>query len=150
MTVLNNLSVEQLRNAVAIKEQIEQLEEQLGSVLGDASETLVPAKKRPQMSAAVRASIAAAARARWAKIRGQEEIPRKKRKVSAAGRLRLSAAGKARWKKAKAAGKTTLKRFEEMDDVTNTRFARSTGFRSALSPSRPRPFLCANRVLVTI
>ena len=34
--------------------------------------------------------------------------------------------------------------------VTNTRFARSTGFRSALSPSRPRPFLCANRVLVTI
>jgi hypothetical protein len=37
-----------------------------------------------------------------------------------------------------------------MDDVTNTRFARSTGFRSALSPSRPRPFLSANRVLVTI
>jgi hypothetical protein len=34
--------------------------------------------------------------------------------------------------------------------VTNTQFARSTGFRSALSPSRPRPFLCANRVLVTI
>jgi hypothetical protein len=37
-----------------------------------------------------------------------------------------------------------------MDDVTNTRFARSTGFRSALSLSRPRPFLSANRVLVTI
>jgi hypothetical protein len=37
-----------------------------------------------------------------------------------------------------------------MDDVTNTRFALSTGFRSALSPSRPRPFLSANRVLVTI
>src|SRR5580658_8031987 len=34
--------------------------------------------------------------------------------------------------------------------VTNTRFARSTGFRSALSPSRPRPFFCANRVFVTI
>jgi hypothetical protein len=38
----------------------------------------------------------------------------------------------------------------KIDAVTNTRFARSTGFRSALSPSRPRPFLCANRVLVTI
>jgi hypothetical protein len=38
--------------------------------------------------------------------------------VSAAARLRLSAAAKARWKKAKAAGNTTLKRFEEMDDVT--------------------------------
>jgi hypothetical protein len=108
MTVLNNLSVEQRRKAVAIKEQIEQLEAQLGSVLGDASETLVPAKKRHQMSAAGRARIAAVARARWAKIRGQEEIPRKKRKVSAAARLRLSAAAKARWKKAKAAGKTTL------------------------------------------
>jgi hypothetical protein len=37
-----------------------------------------------------------------------------------------------------------------MDDVTNTLFARFTGFQSALSPSRQRPFLCANRVLVTI
>ncbi len=108
MKVLNNLSVEQLRKAVAIKEQIEQLEAQLGFVLGDASETLVPAKKRHQMSAAGRERIAAAARARWAKIRGQEAIPRKKRKVSAAARLRLSAAAKARWKKAQAAGKTTL------------------------------------------
>jgi len=39
MTVLKNLSVEQLRKAVAIKEQIEQLEAQLGSVLGN---TLAP------------------------------------------------------------------------------------------------------------
>jgi hypothetical protein len=37
-----------------------------------------------------------------------------------------------------------------MDDVTNTQFARCTGFRSALSPSRPRLFLSTNRVLVTI
>jgi hypothetical protein len=64
MTVLNNLSVEQLREAVAIKEQIEQLETQLGPVLGDASEPLVPAKKRHQMSAAGLARITAAARAR--------------------------------------------------------------------------------------
>jgi hypothetical protein len=108
MTHLNQLSVAQLRKAVAIKEQIEQLEAQLGSVLGDASEPLVPAKKHHRMSAAGRARIAAAARARWAKIRGDKESPRKKRKVSAAARLRLSAAAKARWKNAKAAGKTTL------------------------------------------
>ena len=37
-----------------------------------------------------------------------------------------------------------------MEDVTNTQFARFTGFRSTLSPSRPRPFLSTNRVLVTI
>ena len=108
MTVLNNLSVEQLRKAVAIKEQIEQLEAQLGSVLGDASEPLVPAKKTPPDVGGGTRGVPAAARARWAKIRGQEESPRKKRKVSAAARLRLSAAAKARWKKAKAAGKTTL------------------------------------------
>jgi hypothetical protein len=108
MTVLNSLSVEQLRKAVAIKEQIEQLEAQLDSVLGDSAEPLVPSKKRHRMSAAGRARIAAAARARWAKLKGQQETPRKKRKVSAAARLRLSAAAKARWKKAKAAGKTTL------------------------------------------
>jgi hypothetical protein len=108
MTVLNSLSVEQLRKAVAIKEQIEHLEAQLGSVLGDAAEPLVRSKKRHRMSAAGRARIAAAARARWTKVKGQQETPRKKRKVSAAARLRLSAAAKARWKKAKAAGKTTL------------------------------------------
>jgi hypothetical protein len=108
MTFLSSLNVAQLRKAVAIKEQIEQLDAQLGSVLGEASEPLVPAKKRHRMSAAGRARIAAAARARWAKIKGDKESPRKKRKVSTAARLRLSAAAKARWKKAKAAGKTNL------------------------------------------
>ena len=33
--------------------------------------------------------------------------------------------------------------------VTNTRSARSTGFRSALSPTQPRPIRRANRALVT-
>ena len=33
--------------------------------------------------------------------------------------------------------------------VTNARFASLQGFRSALSPSRPRPFRFSNRVFVT-
>jgi hypothetical protein len=108
MKSLSSLSVAQLRKAVAVKEQIEQLEAQLASIVGDMPTPEAAGKKRRRMSAAGRARIAAAARARWAKIRGQKESPRKKRKVSAAARLRLSAAAKARWKKAKAAGKTNL------------------------------------------
>jgi hypothetical protein len=108
MKFLSSLSVAQLRKAVAIKEQIESLEAQLASITEDTSTLPTTGKKRRRMSAAGRARIAAAARARWAKTKGQTESPHKKRKVSAAGRLRLSAAAKARWKKAKAAGKTTL------------------------------------------
>jgi hypothetical protein len=59
------------------------------------------------MSAAGKANMAAAGRARWAKIKGTQATPTKKRrKMSAEGRARISAAAKARWKKAKAAGKT--------------------------------------------
>jgi len=109
MTPLNSLSVAQLREAVAIKEQIERLETQLASVFGETTMPEVAGKKRRRMSAAGRARMAAAARARWAKIKGTQATPTKKRrKMSAEGRARISAAAKARWKKAKAAGKTSL------------------------------------------
>ncbi len=108
MRFLSSLSVVQLRKAVAIKEQLEHLEAQLASIVGETTTPQATGKKRRRMSAAGRARIAAAARARWAKMRGGKESPPKKRKVSAAARLRLSAAAKARWKKAKAAGKSTL------------------------------------------
>ena len=105
MTPLNSLSVAQLREAVAIKEQIEQLETQLASIFGETTMPEVAGKKRRRMSAAGKANMAAAARARWAKIKGTQTTPTK---MSAEGRARISAAAKARWKKAKAAGKTTL------------------------------------------
>jgi hypothetical protein len=108
MKFLSSLSVAQLRKAVAIKEQIEHLEAQLASITEDATAPQTIGNKRRRMSTAGRARIGAAARARWAKTKGQTESPRKKRKVSQAVRFRLSAAAKARWKKAKAAGKTTL------------------------------------------
>ena len=109
MTPLNSLSVAQLREAVAIKEQIEQLETQLASIFGETMTPEVAGKNRRRMSAAGRARMAAAARARWAKIKGTQATPTKnRRKMSAEGRARISAAAKSRWKKAKAAGKTTL------------------------------------------
>ncbi len=65
------------------------------------------------MSAAGRARIAAAARARWAKYRRGATPAKaakavKKKRFSAAARAKLSAAAKARWARAKAAGKSAL------------------------------------------
>jgi hypothetical protein len=66
---------------------------------------------RRHLSAAGRARIAAAQRARWARVRrngGQKQnvvtIP-KKRTMSAAARRKIAAAQKARWAKVKAAQK---------------------------------------------
>ena len=68
-------------------------------------------KKRRKMSAAARSRIAAAQRARWAKVRknlGQKnnvvKMP-KKRTMSAASRRKIAAAQRARWAKVKAAEK---------------------------------------------
>jgi hypothetical protein len=67
------------------------------------------------MSAAARARIGAAQRARWARARrgGIASVKaakpvKKKRNVSATARARLSAIAKARWAKVKASGKSRL------------------------------------------
>jgi len=54
---------------------------------------------RGTMSAAGRARIAAAQRARWAKVKGMP----KKRTMSASARRKIAAAQRARWAKVKAA-----------------------------------------------
>ena len=54
------------------------------------------------MSRAGKVRMAAAQKARWAKLKGQAKP---KRKLSAAGRARIAAAQKARWAKLRAAKK---------------------------------------------
>ena len=75
-TSLANLSAQQLRRAAAIKDQIESLEKELQRIFG-AAETAekpqAPRKKRRRMSAAGRARISAAAKARWAKIKAAKK-----------------------------------------------------------------------------
>jgi hypothetical protein len=115
MANLENLSVEQLRKAVVIKEQIAQLQSELNSLFdGDGALPARDGRRRP-MSASARARIAAAQRARWARVKGHgdgetaavaQEKP--KRYVSPATRARLAALVKARWAKAKAAGQASL------------------------------------------
>lgn len=80
-------SAQQLRRAVEIAEQIERLEKELRTLLGqkspakEATEEAAPArvpKKRLQkgkkrtMSPEARAKIGAAQRARWAKVKGKK------------------------------------------------------------------------------
>ncbi len=113
MSTFANLSIHQLREALAIREKIEALEQELNEISdGGITPSVVPAPAgRRTMSAAARARIGAAQRARWAKQRGSS-IPaatgKPGRNVSAAVRAARSAAAKARWKKAKAAGKSHL------------------------------------------
>jgi hypothetical protein len=65
---IETLSVQQLRRAAQIKSQIEKLQKQLSRILGatPAPAEAAPRKKR-RMSAAGKARIIAAQKARWAK-----------------------------------------------------------------------------------
>jgi len=112
MSDFKDLTVDQLRKILSIKEQIEDLQRELESVTAGGeihSPMAAEQPKKRRMSAAGRARIAAGARARWAKLRGDNASPvKKKRKVSRAVRARLAEAARQRWAKAKAAGKTTL------------------------------------------
>jgi hypothetical protein len=116
-SILSGLSVAQLKRAITIKEKIEFLEKELASVLGaapavPAAPAVVPRKKR-RMSAAGRARIAAAQKARWAKKKATalaiKPVPRKKRRLSPEGRAKIIAATKARWAKIRAAKKAKAK-----------------------------------------
>jgi hypothetical protein len=52
-----------------------------------------------QISAAGRKRIAAAQRARWAKVRGEAKVATPKRTMSASSRRKIAAAQRARWAK---------------------------------------------------
>ena len=70
-----SLSARQLRRAADIKDKIQSLEKELEQILGSSTKPATPAapKKRRKMSAAGRARIAAAQKARWVKIKGAKK-----------------------------------------------------------------------------
>jgi hypothetical protein len=112
MTILQNLTADQLRKAISIKEQIESLQAQL-AVIGDDSPVIpVSAGGRGtyKRSKTARMAMAVAQRERWEKLKGtnEEVAPKKRRKMSAVGRAKIAAAARARWAKAKAAGNNRL------------------------------------------
>jgi hypothetical protein len=114
MNSIENLSVQQLRRIINLKDKIAALENKLSKLVGSTTEPFAARapKKRRKMSAAGKARIVAAQKARWAKVKGKKSTgkPAKKarRKMSAAWRAKIAEAAKARWKKAKAQGKNSL------------------------------------------
>src|SRR6185369_9170658 len=110
-------TIEQLKRAIQIEEQIEALKAELASVLGGmakAASSAVGVKKdrrSGKRSAATRAKMAAAQQARWAKKRGnaapaeaaaaKPAKAKKKRTLSPEARAKIAAAQKRRWAAAK-------------------------------------------------
>ncbi len=101
-----------LEEALSLRKQIHSLQTKLSSLFGSISPSAAakPRKAgRRTMSAAARAKIAAAQRARWAKGRAPAAaksdsgatVARRKGKMSAAGKAKIAAAQKARWAKIK-------------------------------------------------
>lgn len=109
-----NLTPAQLKHAADIKEQIAALEDQLQSIVrgGGGNGVSSPLRmRRNRMSAAGRARIIAAQKARWAKFKKGKGAPvraAKTRRFSAAARAKIAAAARRRWAKAKASGKNSL------------------------------------------
>jgi hypothetical protein len=124
---INDLSTDQILQIIAIKKKIEKLhaavekrveklQGKIESIAGNDLPSPSTTKKKRRMSRAGRAAIGAAAKARWAKYRGngaaakaaKKPVAKKRRKMSAAARAKFSAIAKARWAKVKASGKKAL------------------------------------------
>jgi hypothetical protein len=93
---ISDLSTAQLQRIIAIKQQIEDLQSQLDSVADGGAAPIKRGPGRPKgkrkMSAAGRAAIAAGARLRWAKIKGNgasSEPVKVKRTLSPAHKRKL-------------------------------------------------------------
>jgi hypothetical protein len=112
-------TIDQLKRAIGISEQIEKLQAELAAIFGGrsvgsvASVAALPTvrkKGKRMMSAEARERIAAAQRLRWAKAKGEKpaaaakpaKTGKKKRNLSPEGRARIAAAQKARWAARKA------------------------------------------------
>jgi len=122
MINITNLTTSQLRQVLALKEQIEALQNQIDSIAGgevpspSTEDAPTPGKRKYHMSAAHRRklikALARARKIRWAKAKAKGKAKSKPAKKdwrsSPAVKAKLSAAAKARWAKARAEGKTRL------------------------------------------
>lgn len=119
MVNLRDLTIEQLRKAAAIKEQIETLQQQLETITGNGISARAVAVKasrngKRSTSAAGKGKTTEVAKEKKARLLEEKALvadeakPAKKRKMSAEGKAKMAAAAKARWAKVKAEGKTKL------------------------------------------
>jgi hypothetical protein len=104
-----NATPTQLRKAADIQERIQSLQEELGQLLGGsgpAETATIEAPRKRKFSAAARAKMRAAQKARWARIKGTAPLIEpaqkpKKKQLSEAKLKALAKAREARWAKIK-------------------------------------------------
>jgi 4-hydroxy-3-methylbut-2-enyl diphosphate reductase IspH len=106
--------IEKLEEALNIRKQIGALQDKLNTLVGPevsstAAKLVHAVKKRTRtMSVEARERIAAAQRARWAKVKGTSAAstpakkPKAKRNISPEARAKMAAAAKKRWAAVKA------------------------------------------------
>ena len=111
---MSNLSLSQLKQAISIKEEIAKLESKLAAIFGDGkfaagtkpAKAMAAPKARGvfKRSPQTIARMKAAAKKRWAKIKGTAAaakpaapVAKKKGTMSPEARAKLAAAMKARW-----------------------------------------------------
>ena len=112
-----DISVKELQEAISIRQQIDNLQRRLSSLLRGAPQrptapTAAPARTATgrYFSPATRAKLAAAAKARWARRRGAGTVAaaaapaKRKGQLTPAGRKKLSQLMKARWAARRKAG----------------------------------------------
>ncbi|MDE3067352.1 MAG: hypothetical protein KGJ60_07345 [Verrucomicrobiota bacterium] len=75
MNTIATLSAQQLQRAAEIKEEIESLQHELNRIFGPSNSETTSATSKPKrrMSASGRRRIAAAQRARWAKVKAAKK-----------------------------------------------------------------------------
>jgi hypothetical protein len=110
-----DLPISTIEKALDIRRKIEALQASLSEIYGGAKKTVSTKgvdRRKGKRSAAARAKMAAAQKARWAKKRGESaaapapaavKTRKKRRKMSAEARARIAAAQRARWAKQKQA-----------------------------------------------
>jgi len=72
-----DLSLQQLKQAVTIRERIENLEKELSRLLGGTPGVTKAPRKKRRVSAAARARISAGMKAKWATRKGKKRMARK-------------------------------------------------------------------------
>lgn len=93
---LLNLSVQQLKRALEIREQIESLQAELDALVGaQAKAAPVSVKPPPKPTVPLKP-----------KVPMPSAVPKGKWQLTPAGRAKLAALARARWRKIKALGKT--------------------------------------------
>lgn len=113
-----NHPIEKLEEALSIRKQIAALQAKLGSLFGGGGEVSTSTSTSPKtkkarggkrtMSPEARERIAAAQRARWAKVKGtsapaaaKPAATKKKRTLSPEARAKIAEAARRRWAKVK-------------------------------------------------